>query len=99
MRTKTFTLDVTTGEAKQIATALHAFAYAAYPPGGSECSQVAHETLIDSARQVAQQAAGNGPAPLRRRQRTLLKAAVQWYFSDEGPGDVEQCAEIVSKFP
>jgi len=83
----------------QLAQALSSYANAAFPPGGSDCAQVSRETLLESARQIAAQAAGATGAQLRRRQRTLFKAALQWYFSEEGPGDPARCAAMLARFP
>ena len=99
MRSRTFTLKLTQEEAAQLAAALSGYATAAFPPGGSECAQVSRETLLESAREIAAQGASAAGAHLRRRQRTLLKAAVQWYFSEEGPGDPARCAPLLARFP
>ena len=45
-------------EAAALAEALRSYADAAYPAGGSECAQVARETLRDSAGLIARDAAG-----------------------------------------
>ena len=52
MAGKTFQLRCTSEQAEELASALETFALAAYPPGGSECAQVASETLRDSARLI-----------------------------------------------
>jgi hypothetical protein len=96
---KTFTLHANADEAAHLAEALTAYAYAAFPPGGSECAQVSRETLLESARQIAGQAATAAGAQLRRRQRKVFKSALQWYFSAHGPGDPAQCAAMLAKFP
>ena len=99
MSGKTFTLHASVDEAAHLAEALGAYAYAAFPPGGSECAQVSRETLLESARQIAAQAATPDGAQLRRRQRKVFKTALQWYFSEDGPGDPAQCAAMLAKFP
>jgi hypothetical protein len=96
---KTFTLQATPEEAARLSEALAAYAYAAFPPGGSECAQVSRETLLESARQIAQRGATATGAQLRRRQRKVFRSALQWYFSDAGPGDPTQCAAMLAKFP
>jgi hypothetical protein len=96
---KTFTLQATPEEAARLAEALAAYAYAAFPPGGSECAQVSRETLLESARQIAERAATETGAQLRRRQRKVFRSALQWYFSDEGPGDPARRAAMLAKFP
>ena len=99
MSGKTFTLYAAPEEAAQLAEALATYAHAAFPPGGSECAQVSRETLLASARQVAEQAATVNGAELRRRQRKVFKSAIQWYFSADGPGDPAQCTAMLAKFP
>lgn len=84
---KTFLLRCAPEFAHALATALEVYAEAAYPPDGSECAQVAHQTLMESARAVRASAASEDGALLRRRQRSHFKAAIKWYFGDEGPGD------------
>jgi len=100
MKHKTFTLHThSADEARLLAEALSSYAHAAYPPGGTECAQVSRETLLTSAREIAANAASSHGAELRRRQRSMMKAAVQWYFSDEGPGQAGLCAAMLRKFP
>lgn len=86
MKSKTFTLRCTDDQAAALAAALQAYATAAYPPGGSECAQVAQQTLQETAQLIARDAGGTSGAQIRRRQRSIVKAAVSWYFSAEGPG-------------
>ncbi len=68
------------------AEAIRRYAEAAYPPGGSECAQVAHEALNDSARAIAQahQRAPATEIEFPRRQRVMLKAALDWYLDRTG---------------
>jgi len=86
LKSKTFTLRCTDDQAAVIAVALQTYADAAYPAGGSECGQVAQQTLQETARLIARDAGGTSGAQIRRRQRSIVKAAVSWYFSAEGPG-------------
>ena len=99
MKSKTFDLDASAEEAALIAGALHSYAHTAYPPGGSECSQVARETLLESARAISDASALGRIVQLRRRQRPLFKAALRWYFSDEGPGNANRCKDLLAKIP
>lgn len=96
---KTFLLRCSPEFGGQLADALEAYAHAAYPPGGSECAQVAHETLLESARTVRTGAATEQGAVLRRRQRTHFKAAVNWYFGEEGPGNEAYRAPLLRLIP
>ncbi len=82
MAGKVVTLDCPPAQAVQLAEALRTYVEAAYPPGGSPCAQVARETLLDTARQLA---AGDGPATIPRRQRHLVRAAIAWYYGPDGP--------------
>lgn len=77
---KTVTLECDAETAAALGEAIAAFAQAAYPPGGSECAQVARETLLDTARACF--AHRGGPLALRRRQLGQLRSAVDWYFEE-----------------
>ena len=99
MKSKTFSLTLTPAQLGAVAEAWLGYADAAYPPGASECAQVARSTLLASADALQQQANGGPPAPLRRRQRAILKAAVAWYYSEEGPGNPADASELLSAFP
>lgn len=83
MRRKTVQLRLTADASAAIAEAVAAYANAAYPPGGSECAQVSRETLLDSAKRIAT-AAGN-EVSIRKRHLPMLRAAINWYYGDEGP--------------
>jgi hypothetical protein len=67
--------------AKELSRALRAYANAAYPPGGSECGQVARSTLLDTAVTCEQQA--GDALRLRKRQLPILRAAVRWWLSEK----------------
>jgi hypothetical protein len=68
-----------------LAEAVTAYAHAAFPMGGSECAQVSREALLDTAGLC--QAHQGGPLTLRKRQLAQLRAAVDWYFSEQAPTD------------
>lgn len=87
MKSKTFTVRCSAEQAAALAQALRAYAEAAYPPGGSECAQVARETLRDSAAAIEQAASSDQGAQLRRRQRALIRTAVAWYHNDQQQDD------------
>lgn len=76
-----FECDAATAAA--LADAIRGYAHAAYPPGGSECAQVARETLLDTATRCA--AHGGGRLPLPKRQLPQLRSAVSWWLSDGAP--------------
>ncbi len=87
MREKTVRLSCSRELASGLATALRAFAQAAYPLGGSECSQAARAALLDTAAQC--EAHMDGPLVLRRRLMPQLRTAVRWSLSPDGPQGVE----------
>jgi len=74
--------------------AIRCFAQAAYPPGGSDCAQVARETLLNTAGGIA--ASENGPAQASTRQRVLLRQAVQWYGDNLVDLDAEQRMKLTA---
>lgn len=83
------TFEITAGDPTRalLADAIAQFAHAAYPPGCSDCGQMARDTLLNTAKQVA------GPASnleLRVRQRSLLRQAVEWYFTHAEGLEAEQ---------
>ena len=83
-KTREITLD--TAQATLLAQAIRSYAHAAFPAGGSECAQVSRSTLLDTADVCASHRGGS--LSLRRRQFPLLRAAVRWALSDEGPAEV-----------
>lgn len=78
--------------ADQLAEAIRGYANAAYPAGGSDCSQVSRNALLDTASLC--EAHSTDELILRRRQLALLRNGVRWYFSEDGPGDVELRADL-----
>ena len=86
MADKSFAVAVSQSQAQKIAEAIAVYAHAAYPVGGSDCAQVSRDALLDSAKAFSSLEA-DGLVQVRKRQRRPLKAAVDWYFSLEGPGD------------
>ena len=78
-----------------MAEALRGYADAAYPPGGSECAQVARETLRDSADVIARDASSHEGARMRRRQRTLIRTAMAWHHEQHGVGTPAQAEDLL----
>jgi hypothetical protein len=78
-----------------LCTAIRDYAVAAYPPGGSECAQVARYTLLELADQIND---GIGPesgsVEISKRPRAMVKAAIQYYFdrvdAETGTGSVHR---------
>ena len=85
MKQKTVALDCDHTTAQHIAEAIRAYAHSAFPPGGSDCAQVSREALLDSASICASHESGT--LVLRKRQMPQIRAAVNWYFGEEGPGE------------
>lgn len=66
--------------------AMHAYAHAAYPPGGSECAQSAREAILTSAEKLIKEFdATTNTSRLSRRIRAHVKAALEYYF-EQTPG-------------
>lgn len=85
MRRRTFAIPAGPNGRAVLADAIRCFAHAAYPPGGSECAQVARETLTTTAGTIAD---GGDTPQVSTRHRTLLRQAVQWYCENiEGLDD------------
>ena len=80
---KTIRLHCDPETARAFAEAIRCYAQAAYPPGGSECAQVARQALTDSARTIAEapRHAQDGTIEFPRRQRAMLEAALDWYLA------------------
>lgn len=92
MKRKTVRIACDRQTARRLGTAIRAYTQAAYPEGGSECAQVARAALLDAAEDCDAHEAGD--LLLRRRQLALLRACVRWYFSAEGPGDVQSGSQL-----
>ena len=97
MADKSFAIAVSQSQAQKIAEAIAVYAHAAYPVGGSDCAQVSRDALLDSAKAFSSLET-DGIVQLRKRQRRPLKAAVDWYFSMEGPGDHSKGPELSALF-
>lgn len=67
--------------------AIRDYAVAAYPPGGSDCAQVARYTLLELAGQIEAGINGvQGSVEISRRPRAMVRAAVNYLFDR---GDAE----------
>ena len=92
MKRKTVAIACDRETADSLGVAIRAYTQAAYPAGGSECAQVARAALLDAA--TGCETHESGDLLLRRRQLALLRACVRWYFSTDGPGDVESGSRL-----
>jgi hypothetical protein len=81
MATKTLSLNCDVAVRDILCTAIREYAWAVYPEGGSECAQVARYTLLQAADSIeAGISESNAEVQVRRRLRTNLKAALEYYF-------------------
>ena len=72
-----------------VCMALREYAEAAYPPGGSECAQVARAALMDAALDLESGFAATGShAELSRRLRGNTKAAIQYFCEQHDQADL-----------
>ena len=86
-------VQLTEEESRAVSRGLVAYANAAYPPGGSECSQASNQTLKEIALQL-----GNShlqPAELKKRQIPMIKAALRWFYSSEESGQSGDRNQVV----
>ena len=86
MKSKTRDFELDTEQARMLSIAVRTYAHAAFPDGGSECAQVSREALLDTAGLCG--AHRGGQISLRRRQLPLLRAAVRWASSVDGPDTI-----------
>ena len=64
-----------------LCTAIRDYAIAAYPPGGSDCAQVARYTLLELANQIeAGIVDAVASVEISRRPRAMIRAALQYHF-------------------
>ncbi|MCB1723907.1 MAG: hypothetical protein KDJ39_09465 [Gammaproteobacteria bacterium] len=87
MKQRLAQIDCDAEQAAALARAVDWYAAAAYPPGGSECAQVARETLRDAATVIGAHAGGR--LVVRKRLLPQLRAALTWCLSQEGPPGLE----------
>ncbi len=99
---KLMTLELNTGLQQTLCEAVRLYAEAAYPPGGSECAQVARESLLSAASSIDEQCADTGYARVSRRLRTQLKSALEYFTEvnaangNDVSGQVEQLRAILA---
>lgn len=77
--------------------AIREYAFAAYPPGGSECAQVSRVTLTDAAERIETLLRTGAEISCSRRLRSQFRAAVNYYveqrsISEECTGLLQQLA-------
>ena len=65
-----------------LCSAIREYALAAYPPGGSECAQLARYTLTELAAEIdAGISADNILVEISKRPKPMIKAALEYYFN------------------
>ena len=65
-----------------LCAAIREYAYAAYPQGGSECTQLARYTLLELAAEInAGISADNLSIEISKRPKSMVKAALEYYFN------------------
>ena len=65
-----------------LCSAIREYALAAYPPGGSECAQLARYTLMELAAEIdAGISADNILVEISKRPKQMVKAALEYYFN------------------
>ena len=78
-------------DAEAVNMALVAYAEAAYPTGGSECSQASNQAL--KALGEAFLVSNTVPLKIKKRQLAMIKAAIRWFYSTEanegGENDID----------
>lgn len=85
MKHKMLTIECQDNLREDLVTAITHYAYAAYPPGGSECAQASREALETLAQSIKPQTADpveTSPFQIKTRQRSTIKAAINWYFTE-----------------
>lgn len=94
MKTRLVSLNCDPSQASELAEVIRTYAMAAYPPGGSECAQVAREALLDAAGQIA----GHQGGPLQVRKRLLpqFRAAVRWCLTQDAPAELRCAPELAT---
>jgi hypothetical protein len=87
--------------------AIRDYAIAAYPPGGSDCAQVARYTLLELAGQIeAAITASCHVVEISRRPRAMVRAALEYHFdrddAEHGTGSAHRRAlfgELLREVP
>ena len=82
MKKRTIPLHCDTKTAAFIYDAVSTYANAAYPPGGSDCAQVAKDALLTAVRQYKQQVSIDSTGSISSKQRSMWKTAIRWYICD-----------------
>jgi hypothetical protein len=79
MAGKTLTLSAPPELLNELCIALRLYTDAAWPPGGSECSQAARETMLNTVQRIEASIEAGEPASMSRRSRATVRAAIDYY--------------------
>lgn len=90
---KLIAIELNKDSSVAIAEAIRHYANAVYPLS-STCAQVSREALHDVASSFEQ--FEEGSIQISRRKLPMIKAAVSWYFGDEGPAPTELLNDYLS---
>jgi len=82
MKKRTFLFDCSGGAGEQLIDILKRYADAAYPIGGSDCAATSRQGLFDIVDVIKKGLEADEIAMIGRRQRTVLKAAVKWFYTE-----------------
>lgn len=101
----TLTCDVAVRDI--LCRAIRDYAIAAYPPGGSDCAQVARYTLLELAGQIETGiTAADQSVAISRRPRAMIRAALEYHFdrddAERGTGSAHRRAlfgELLREVP
>lgn len=97
MKHKMLTIKCQNNLCEALANAITQYAHAAYPPGGSECAQASREALETIAHTIKTADINDASFQIKARQRSTLKAAINWYFGEAQP-DADMQQKLLSLF-
>lgn len=84
MKKRTFIFDGSAGATQAMNAVLNHYANVAYPPGGSDCAATAREAIMEIVDKITQ----DELCEISRRQRPMLKAAVNWFYRESEYADM-----------
>jgi hypothetical protein len=93
MKHKMLTIECPDNLRETLATVITQYAYAAYPPGGSECAQASREALQTLAQNIKPEmtnSTDDSYFTMKARQRSILKGAINWYFTEVEQNEQQQ---------
>lgn len=94
MKKRMISFDTSAGAGKSMSEVITAYAHAAYPVGGSDCAATTRQALLE----VADKLLGAGEVDISARQRPMLKAAINWYYTEVDKESPEMHERLASQF-